>query len=47
LPSIGQVALIINNLGVANGTQTSKMFTPQNAMEGLGGGKFDEKSGAP
>lgn len=47
LPSIGQVALIINNLGVANGTQTSKMFTPQNAMDGLGGGKFDEKSGAP
>lgn len=47
LPSIGQVALIINNLGVANGIQTSKMFTPQNAMEGLGGGKFDEKSGAP
>lgn len=47
LPSIGQVALIINNLGVANGTQTSKMFAPQNAMEGLGGGKFDEKSGAP
>ena len=46
LPSIGQVALIINNLGAANGTLISKMFSLQYAMVGLGGCKFDEMSGA-
>lgn len=49
LPSIGQVALIINNLGVANGTETDKKFAPKNAMDNLAGGsgKFDEGNGAP
>lgn len=49
LPSIGQVALIINNLGVANGTETDKKFAPENAMDNLigGSGKFDEGNGAP
>ncbi len=47
LPSIGQVSLIINNLGTEKGTMPTKQFTPGNSMEGLGGGKFDEKNGAP
>lgn len=47
LPSIGQVSLIINNLGAEKGTMPTKQFTPGNSMEGLGGGKFDEKNGAP
>lgn len=47
MPSIGQVALIINNLGVANGTATDKTFAPENAMQGLTSVKFDEYNGAP
>lgn len=47
LPSIGQVSLIINNIGAKKGTMPTKEFTPGNSMEGLGSGKFDEKSGAP
>lgn len=48
LPSIGQVALIINNLGAKNGTKPDALFTSQNATDGLGGsGKFDENRGAP
>lgn len=48
LPSVGQVALIINELGAKKGTKPATLFTPQNAMDGLGGsGKFDENRGAP
>lgn len=48
LPSIGQVALIINNLGAKNGPKPDALFTSQNAADGLGGsGKFDENRGAP
>lgn len=48
LPSIGQIALIINNLGAKNGTKPDALFTSQNAADGLGGsGKFDENRGAP
>lgn len=49
LPSVGQVALIINELGAKKGTKPTSLFTPQNAMDGLSGGsgKFDENRGAP
>ena len=49
LPSIGQVALIINELGAKKGTEPSNLFAPENAMDGLSGGtgKFDENRGAP
>lgn len=49
LPSVGQVALIINELGAKKGTKPTSLFTPQNAMDGLSGGsgKFDQNRGAP
>ncbi|WP_308755562.1 fimbrillin family protein [uncultured Bacteroides sp.] len=47
MPSIGQFAAVINNLGAPG--ENDKKFTSGNAMEGISGGsgtKFDENHGA-